>query len=97
MYAYTEVTCLEVAVPTEVTCPDVTCPEVTGPTEVTRTDVTHTDVTKAFDYVNHNVLLSKLEFYGITGRANKLIKSYLSDRYQRVIIKNNCANKCFSE
>jgi len=55
------------------------------------------DLTKAFDNVDHNVLLCKLEFYGITGKANNLIKSYLSDRYQRVLIKNNCSNRCFSE
>jgi hypothetical protein len=41
---------------------------------------------KAFDYVNHNISLSKLEFCGIIGRTHKLIKSYLEDRFQRVEI-----------
>ena len=31
------------------------------------------DLTKAFGYVNHKVLLSILQFYGITGRANNPI------------------------
>jgi hypothetical protein len=54
------------------------------------------DLTKAFDYVIHNILLSKLEFFGITGRANKVIKSYLNDRYQSVLMKNKHSKNCFS-
>jgi hypothetical protein len=36
--------------------------------------------------VNHKILLSKLQYYGIRGRFYDLIASYLSDRYQRVLI-----------
>ena len=46
------------------------------------------DLEKAFDCVNHKILLSKLEFYGITGTHHKLYKSYLSDRYQRTVLYN---------
>jgi hypothetical protein len=42
------------------------------------------DLHKAFDYINHKLLLDKLEFHGIKGNFLKLIKSYLADRYQRV-------------
>jgi len=43
------------------------------------------DVQKAFSCVNHNILLSKLEFYGITWITYKLLKSYLKGRYQKVV------------
>ena len=42
------------------------------------------DFSKAFDTIDHNLLLLKLEKYGVRGPPLKLIKSYLSDRKQRV-------------
>ena len=40
------------------------------------------DVKKAFDTVDHKILLRKLEFYGFGGVELKLIANYLSQRYQ---------------
>jgi hypothetical protein len=47
------------------------------------------ELQKVFYCVNHNTLLTKLELYGITDTAYKLIKSYLEGRYQRVVLNNN--------
>ena len=47
------------------------------------------DITKAFDTVNHDVLLHKMEnFYGFRGLALKLIQSYLSNRKQYTKMEN---------
>lgn len=44
------------------------------------------DFSKAFDYLNHKILLNKLYDYGIRGVSSSLFTSYLSDRQQRVAI-----------
>jgi hypothetical protein len=54
------------------------------------------DLQKAFDSVDYNVLLSKMEFYGISGKAYNLIKSYLLQRYQRVLVDLD-SKKYYSE
>lgn len=45
------------------------------------------DLAKTFDCVNHDTYLCTLNFHGITGKTNEWIKSYLGDRYQRMMVK----------
>ena len=51
------------------------------------------DLQKAFDTVDHNILLKKLDIYGIRGIANKWFKSYLTNRYQFVSINGYSSDK----
>ena len=46
------------------------------------------DFAKAFDTVNHKILLSKLDHYGIRGKTLQLIESYLTEREQCVQVNN---------
>ena len=51
------------------------------------TDIIYFDFAKAFDTVNHDLILSKLKYqYSIDGRMLKFFKSYLSNRTQRVVL-----------
>jgi len=43
-------------------------------------------------HIIDDILLYKLNFYGINGKAYEWIKSYLRNRYQRVEIKNKNFN-----
>lgn len=55
-------------------------------------DVIYIDVSKAFDTVVHRTLLQKLESYGIDGKILAWIKSFLSNRKQRVRVGNQLSN-----
>ena len=51
-----------------------------------------TDLSKAFDSLNHELLLAKLEAYGFDEPSLHFIHSYLSDRKQRTKINNTFSN-----
>ena len=50
------------------------------------------DISKAFDKVWHEGLLFKMEQYGINGSLLSLIKSFLNNRKQRVVLNGQCSD-----
>ena len=50
------------------------------------------DLKKAFDCVNHDILLSKLKFYGISDKEFQIYQSYLGNRYCRTGTYNDSEN-----
>ena len=47
------------------------------------------DLSKAFDTLNHDLLLAKLHAYGFSKKALFLIKSFLSNRWRRTKLNNS--------
>ena len=56
------------------------------------TILTLLDFSKAFDMLNHHILLSILHFIGFSESARRLIQSFLSDRTQQVVLNEQCSN-----
>ena len=50
------------------------------------------DISKAFDKIWHEGLLYKLKSFGISGSLLNLIKHYLTDISQRVLLNGQCLN-----
>ena len=50
------------------------------------------DLKKAFDTVDHELLVEKLKVYGIRGVANKWLQNYLTNRKQYVVIDDHSSD-----
>jgi hypothetical protein len=55
------------------------------------------DLQKAFDCVNHEILLNKLELCSIQGKFKTLMQSYLTGRYQKVSLNTNTTSNSSSK
>ena len=51
------------------------------------------DLSKAFDTVDHKILLKKLEYYSIIGNYLRWFENYLRDRQQSISFKHNSTKK----
>ena len=54
-------------------------------------DIVVLDFAKAFDKVNHSLLVHKLCHYGVNGQVGRWIESFLRDRQQSVVVQGVCS------
>ena len=52
------------------------------------------DLKKAFDTINHDILLQKLTCYGFNNKTIDLFKNYLTDRTQLAVVNNIRSEIC---
>lgn len=51
------------------------------------------DLRKAFDTINHRILLEKLNYYGFRGQCHEYVKSYFKDRRQYVYLNGHSSDE----
>ena len=59
----------------------------------TFTGICSFDIKKCFDSIDHDLLLAKIQFYGIKGNTLKWFRSYLTNRNQIVKLNNEQSDK----
>ena len=56
-----------------------------------QTDILYLDFAKAFDSVDHNLIIEKLKFFGVRGMVLNWFRDYLNNRTQRVVMEGVCS------
>lgn len=54
-----------------------------------------TDLSKAFDSISHQILLQKMQSYGLRGQCLRLVASYLEDRMQQVCYNGTLSTEAY--